>query len=75
MSFVFSFTYIQVTNYNVYLKYSGDWNCVEMEKMMKMMATMYLVICDTKIHLKGWEVCVDVNLFVYDHTRDNYAPF
>nr|XP_043630123.1 uncharacterized protein LOC122601429 [Erigeron canadensis] len=37
--------------------------------------SLYLVICDTQSFSKGWEVCVDVSFFVYDHESHNYATF
>ncbi|KAJ0935353.1 putative ubiquitinyl hydrolase 1 [Helianthus annuus] len=35
--------------------------------------SLYAVICDTESCLKGWEVCVDVCFFVYDHIHHNYV--
>ncbi|KAJ0935365.1 putative ubiquitinyl hydrolase 1 [Helianthus annuus] len=37
--------------------------------------SLYVVICDTEGYSNGWEVCVDVCFFVYDHLHDNYATF
>ncbi|KAJ9552123.1 hypothetical protein OSB04_016168 [Centaurea solstitialis] len=37
--------------------------------------SLYVIICDTESLPKGWEVCVDVNFFIYDHTHHNYATF
>ncbi|XP_071727058.1 uncharacterized protein [Rutidosis leptorrhynchoides] len=36
---------------------------------------LHAVICDTENLPKGWEVCVDVCFFVYDHIRQNYVTF
>lgn len=37
--------------------------------------SLYLIICDTANLPKGWEVCVDVSFFVYDHNHHKYATF
>ncbi|KAL8264647.1 hypothetical protein R6Q59_022777 [Mikania micrantha] len=37
--------------------------------------SLHVVICDTGSDSKGWEVCVDVSFFVYDHTQNNYVTF
>ncbi|KAJ9551990.1 hypothetical protein OSB04_016035 [Centaurea solstitialis] len=37
--------------------------------------SLYLIICCTESLPKGWEVCVDVNFFIYDHIQHNYASF
>ncbi|KAJ9551958.1 hypothetical protein OSB04_016003 [Centaurea solstitialis] len=37
--------------------------------------SLYVKICDTETLPKGWEVCVDVNFFLYDHVHHNYATF
>ncbi|KAI7756137.1 hypothetical protein M8C21_003455, partial [Ambrosia artemisiifolia] len=37
--------------------------------------SLYVVICDTGSCSKGWEVCVDVCFFVYDHMHHNYVTF
>ncbi|KAI7757462.1 hypothetical protein M8C21_003194 [Ambrosia artemisiifolia] len=37
--------------------------------------SLYVVICDTESCSKGWEVCVDVCFFVYDHIHQNYVTF
>ncbi|KAI3755466.1 hypothetical protein L1987_55267 [Smallanthus sonchifolius] len=37
--------------------------------------SLYAVICDTESCSKGWEVCVDVCFFVYDHIHHHYVTF
>nr|XP_043630122.1 ubiquitin C-terminal hydrolase 13-like [Erigeron canadensis] len=37
--------------------------------------SLYLVICDPESFPNGWEVCVDVSFFVYDHESHRYAIF
>ncbi|KAL8195264.1 hypothetical protein R6Q57_025667 [Mikania cordata] len=37
--------------------------------------SLHVVICDTGSDSKGWEVCVDVSFFVYDHVQYNYVTF
>lgn len=34
--------------------------------------SIYLVICDTKSLVKGWEVHVYFKILIYDHIRHNY---
>ncbi|KAJ9551959.1 hypothetical protein OSB04_016004 [Centaurea solstitialis] len=47
----------------------------EMKKVGNDQMSLYLIICDTESLPKGWEVCVDVSFFLYDHTQHNYATF
>ncbi|KAL8264742.1 hypothetical protein R6Q59_022872 [Mikania micrantha] len=37
--------------------------------------SLHVVICDTGSDSKGWDVCVDVSFFVYDHILNNYVTF
>ncbi|KAL8264669.1 hypothetical protein R6Q59_022799 [Mikania micrantha] len=37
--------------------------------------SLHVVICDTGSDSKGWDVCVDVSFFVYDHIQNNYVTF
>ncbi|XP_076929227.1 uncharacterized protein LOC143593496 [Bidens hawaiensis] len=37
--------------------------------------SLYAVICGTESSSKGWEVCVDVSFFVYDHIHHSYVTF
>ncbi|KAL8195261.1 hypothetical protein R6Q57_025664 [Mikania cordata] len=37
--------------------------------------SLHVVICDTGSASKGWDVCVDVSFFVYDHIQNNYVTF
>ncbi|KAD4179283.1 hypothetical protein E3N88_27874 [Mikania micrantha] len=37
--------------------------------------SLHVVICDTGNGSKGWEVCVDVSFFLYDHIQNHYITF
>ncbi|KAL4581111.1 hypothetical protein LXL04_017320 [Taraxacum kok-saghyz] len=37
--------------------------------------SLYLIICDGKSRVNGWNVLVDVKFFVYDHIARNYVTF
>ncbi|KAI7757466.1 hypothetical protein M8C21_003198 [Ambrosia artemisiifolia] len=37
--------------------------------------SLHVVICDTGSCSKGWNVCVDVTFFVYDHINHNFVTF
>ncbi|KAM0028648.1 putative ubiquitinyl hydrolase 1 [Helianthus debilis subsp. tardiflorus] len=37
--------------------------------------SLYVVICNTDSCSQGWDVCVDVTFFVYDHIHHNFVTF
>ncbi|KAJ9552125.1 hypothetical protein OSB04_016170 [Centaurea solstitialis] len=37
--------------------------------------SLYVIMCGTQSLPKGWEVCVDINFFIYDHVHHNYVSF
>ncbi|KAJ0773648.1 putative ubiquitinyl hydrolase 1 [Helianthus annuus] len=37
--------------------------------------SLYVVICNTDSCSQGWDVCVDVTFYVYDHIHHNFVTF